>query len=191
MSSKTQDDDRVMTNVTAFKTQIDQTPTVESIPQYVHLAKSLVELRRAKQYVQARKEQITAPAKALTDTAKEWFGGTEKAIEATEKRLKDLLESFIEVRTDIAQAASKAALDAGDVQKSIALMTIVPDIDGLSIRNEVAFDVVDYDAIPDEYFERTIKTASVKTALKAGQTIPGIVRKDRVQIAISNASSKD
>jgi hypothetical protein len=64
-------------------------------------------------------------------------------------------------------------------------MTIVPDVDGLSIRNEVAFEVIDYDAVPDEFFERTIRTSAIKTALKAGEQIPGIVRKDRVQIAIS------
>jgi hypothetical protein len=182
---RTNDDERVASNVSLFKTRVEQTTSVGSMAEYVHLAKSLVELRRAKDYVKARKEQITAPAKALTDTAKEWFGATEKAIDSTEKRLKDLLEVFIETRADTAQGESKAALDAGDVQKSIALMTIVPDVEGLSIRNEVAFEVIDYNAVPDEFFERTIRTSAIKTALKAGEQIPGIVRKDRVQIAIS------
>jgi hypothetical protein len=179
------DDERVSSNALAFQAQIGRLDHVESIQQYVHLAKSLVELRRARDYVKARKEQITAPVKALTETAKEWFGGTEKTIDATEKRLKDLLESFIEVRTDVARDESKAALDAGDVHKSIALMVIVPEVDGIQIRNEVAFEVVDYDAVPSEYFERTLKTGAVKTALKDGVAIPGIIRKDRAQIAIS------
>ena len=185
MTIKTRDDDLVASNVTLFKNKVDQTVEVTSIPEYVHLAKSLVELRRAKQYVQARKEQITAPAKTLTETAREWFGGTEKTIDATEKRLKDLLEAFIETRAAEAHVASKAALDAGDVAKSVELMVIVPDVDGLSIRNEVAFEVVDEHVIPDEYFTRSLHSPSVKAALKAGETIPGIVRKDRVQIAIS------
>jgi hypothetical protein len=182
---RTNDDERVASNVTVFKSQIERTLAVESVPQYVHLAKSLVELRRAKDYVKARKEQITAPARDLTQTAKEWFGATEKAIETTEKRLKDLLEAFIETRAELAQGQSKIALDAGDVTKAIELMVVVPEVDGVSIRNEVAFDIVDISAVPEEFFEKTIKTSSVKTALKAGQTIPGIVRKDRVQLSIS------
>ena len=105
--------------------------------------------------------------------------------DATERRLKDLLEAFIEVRTDVARDESKAALDAGDIHRSIELMVIVPEVDGIQIRNEVAFEVVDYDVIPDEYFERTLKNGAVKASLKDGVTIPGIVRKDRAQIAIS------
>lgn len=188
---KNENDSLVESRVRDFAAQVKDLIRVDSNDEYARLAHALVDLRQAQEYVAARKEQLTLPAKSVLKTAADWFGGTEKQITATEDTLKRLLGEYIDRRLPEVREASKEAIGAGDMLALASSMVVVPNVPGVTLRNDVDFVVFDENMVPDEFFKpQEIHTARVKAALKEGQDIPGIRRQDRTSLAISTKDRK-
>ena len=188
---KNQDDEVMESRVSTFATQAINLVRVDSNEEYARLASALVDLRQAQEYVVARKEQLTLPAKAVLETAAEWFGKTEKTITYTEKHLKKLLGEYIDRRLPEVREASKDAIAAGDMLSLASAMVVVPNVPGITLRTDVDFVVEDENQIPDRFWgPPTLNVSEVKAALKNGEGIPGIRRKDRTSLAISTKDRK-
>lgn len=188
---KNENDSLIQAQVLSFAASVRNLVAVTSNEEYTRLANALVDLRQAQEYVAARKEQITLPAKSVLSTAKEWFGETEKEITSTEKRLVTLLGEYVDRRLPEVRAASSGAIEAGDMLALASAMVVVPNVQGITLRNNVDFVVEDENQIPDRFWEApALNVSEVKAALKDGEVIPGIRRKDRTSLAISTKDRK-
>jgi len=181
----------VESRVKDFATQVAGLTRINSNDEYSRLAHALVDLRRAQEYVTARKERLTVPAREIISTADGYFGGAQKQISDTEATLKRLLGEYIDRRLPEVKEASKDAIASGDMLALASSMVVVPNVSGITLRNDVDFIVEDENMVPDEFWKvPEIHGAKVKTALREGRDIPGIRRQDRISLAISTKDSK-
>jgi hypothetical protein len=188
---KNADDHKVEGQLAQFTTALTRYDRVNSAADYTFLAKSLIEVKRAAKYIEARKAEITQPAESLRKTAKEWFGGAEKHVATAETRIKELLVDYIERRIPEASEHAREVFERGDVLALADAMVAVPHVDGVQIRNDLDFEVTNIGEVPHEFLVTEVSRKEVLKALKAGRTIPGIVAKPGVSIAISLPKSED
>lgn len=182
---RTQQDLNLATSVARYYADVVRHDEIRNPTDYVAFATCLLQTRSMAKYVKQRTEAITEPAKALTKTAKDWFGKTQEELDVIESRLKALMEAYVDKRVHQAAAESTAALQAGDTQGMLQAMSAVPAVPGIGLSTVVDFEVDSEFEIPSEYWKREIDATKVRKALRAGQHVPGVTRVERTQVSVS------
>lgn len=185
---QTPNDAQVKASIDQFDAQLQTVRGVTNAQDYMAMAISLVQLRRAQHYIKQRKDSVTKPLRAVEATVKEWFGSAEAKLAHSESKVRAMLEQYVDARVPEASAEAQAALAAGDTKAMVTAMGAVPAVPGISLATVVDFDVTDFDAVPDAFVKREINAAKVKAELRAGRSVPGIRGYERTQISVSIAA---
>jgi len=180
-----QHDATVISSIDQFDSQLQTVRGLKTPQDYMAMAVSLVQLRRAQHYIKQRKESVTKPLRAVEATVKGWFGAAEAKLAHSESRVRAMLEDFVDTRVPQASAEAKAALVAGDTTAMVAAMGAVPAVPGISLATVVDFDVVNFDEVPDGFIKKEVIATKVKAELRAGRSVPGIRGFERTQISVS------
>lgn len=183
--ARSPDDVALVNEAPRLLQQVAHLAPIEDHTTYQKLALALIEVKRIASTLKQREDEILKPAKALRQTATEWFGQAQQHYTDAEEHLKARLCDYVERRTTEAAVESRAALAAGDRVLALQAMTAFPQVDGLSYRNDIDFVVHDIDLVPDQYTTRTTRKREISAALKRGESIPGIERLDSVTLAVT------
>lgn len=125
--------------------------------------------------LKTEEELITAPARAALKAARDLFARVGEKWYAAESKLKSLMADYDTLRQERERAALAAAAGAGDRALVDLASQAAPVAQGVTMRETVAFEVVDPAAVPREFCspdEKKIRALVQKD--KMATVIPGV-----------------
>lgn len=159
---------------------------LENNTEYAAVAATLIQIRAARNYIEGRKKQILQPVRQLGDVVKEWFSAPEATLQEAETKIKAVMEMYADQAVPKASQAASEALLRGDIQGMQLAMTAVPPVNGISLSTVQDFEVVDEQAVPEQFLKIEINTAKVRAEGRAGRSVPGIRFFERTRVSVSN-----
>lgn len=132
--------------------------------------------------IEAERKRIVGPQYEAWKAANDLFSRVREKYEVAEKILKEKMGLFLAAEK-AREMALLAEVAKGDVTALALAAEAAPTAQGVSERKNVTFEVVDPNAVPDEYWELNLK--AIRAAVKAGAVIPGVRVSVETTVAVS------
>lgn len=150
--------------------------------EYAHAAEIARDVKTQLKLIEDERKRIAGPQYEAWKATNDLFSRVREKYALAEKILKEKMSAFL-----AAEKAREMALLAeaarGDVTALALAAEAAPTAQGISERQNVTFEVVDSNLVPDEYWELNEK--AIRAAVKAGVSIPGVQVLVETTVAVS------
>lgn len=153
---------------------------VESVDEYQAVAALLLEVKTRANVVSDEYDAFVADAKRLIERVRGWLKPAVDKHAVAETLAKDLLSRWLlsraeqaaELRAKALKTKSQAA--ANKLFDEANALEEAPKVRGIAVTASSSFEIVDADALPEEFTTRAPNTAAIKAAIAAGHNVPGV-----------------